>query len=56
MNILHILNDGPSGLSDRIISIQKQEFAVKVVDLSGGNVSYDELVDDIFAFDRVISW
>jgi hypothetical protein len=56
MKILHILNDGKSSLSDRIIEIQSGEHEVKTIDLSDGKVDYDALVDDIFSFDRVISW
>ena len=56
MKILHILNDGPSGLSDRIISEQSKEHDTKVLDLSEREVSYESVVDDIFSHDRVISW
>ena len=56
MKILHILNDGPTSLSDRIIDIQSKEHQVKVIDLSGEEVSYENVVDDIFSHDRVVSW
>ena len=56
MKILHILNDGPSQLSDQIISVQSKAHKVKVIDLSKKEVSYDSLVDDIFSHDKVISW
>ncbi len=54
MKILHILNDGPTDLSTQITDVQKQDNEVKVVELSG--VSHEELVDEIFANDKVISW
>ncbi len=56
MKILHILNDGPTKLSDQIISVQSKDNEVKVIDLSKLNASYESVVDDIFSFDRVISW
>ncbi len=56
MKILHILNDGPSSLTDSVISVQSKEHDVKVIDLSKLNASYESIVDDIFAYDRVVSW
>ena len=56
MKILHILNDGPSDLSKQIIDAQSAENEVKVIELSDENKSYEAIVDDIFAYDRVISW
>jgi hypothetical protein len=56
MKILHLLKDGPTKLSDQIISVESKEHDVKVVDLSKGVASYESIVDDIFAYDKVISW
>ena len=56
MKILHILNDGPTKISDQIISVEAKEHDVKVIDLSKGVASYDSIIDDIFSHDRVISW
>ena len=56
MKILHLLNDGPTPLSDEIIGTQTKDHEVKVVDLAKGGLSYDQIVDDIFAYDRVVSW
>jgi hypothetical protein len=56
MKILHILNDGPTQLSDDIISVQAKDNEVKIIDLSKKDVSYEGIVDDIFACDKVISW
>jgi len=56
MRILHILNDGPSKMSDDIINVQAKDHELKIIDLSKKGVSYESLVDDIFASDRVISW
>lgn len=54
MKILHILNDGPTDLSTKMINVQKQDNEVKVVELSG--ISHEELVDEIFSHDKAISW
>jgi hypothetical protein len=56
MKILHILSDGPNKLADEIISMHAREHEVKVVDFSKGNISYGALVDDIFSYDKVLSW
>jgi hypothetical protein len=56
MKILHILNDGPTQLSDQIIGVQAKEHDVKVVDLSKKDMSYDGVVDEILACDKVMSW
>lgn len=56
MKILHILNDGPSQLSDAIISVQAKYYELKIIDLSQKDISYESVVDDIFAGDKVISW
>ena len=56
MKILHLLKDGPSTLSDRIISVQSKEHDVKVIDMTMKEASYESIVDDIFAYDKVISW
>jgi len=56
MKILHILNDGPTKLSDQIIDVQSKGNEVKVVDLSKKDVSYEKVIDDIFSYDKVVSW
>ncbi len=56
MKILHILNDGPAKLPDQIISEQKKEHEIKVIDLTKKEASYESIVDDIFSYDKVISW
>ncbi len=56
MKILHILNDGPSDLSNQVIDVQSSGNALKVVELFDENKSYEAIIDDIFAYDRVISW
>jgi len=56
MKVLHILNDGPKEFSSLIIEAHSRTDEVKVIDLSKGAVSYDAIVEEIFACDRVISW
>jgi hypothetical protein len=38
------------------MKIQKKGNDLKVVELTKGPITYDVLIDDIFAYDRVISW
>ncbi len=56
MKILHILNDGPADLPERIIAVHREQHDVRVVDLTQKDLSYDALIDDIFSSDKVISW
>jgi len=56
MKILHILNDGQTGLSSQIINAQSKDHEVKVIDLSKREVSYETIIDEIVSHDRVISW
>jgi hypothetical protein len=56
MRILHILNDGPTKLSDQVIGVQSKEHEVRVVDLSKKELPYEDIVDAIFSYDRVVSW
>lgn len=56
MRILHILNDGPTALSDEVIRVQSEEHDVTVIDLSVNGISYEGVIDEIFSRDRVISW
>jgi len=56
MHILHILNDGPTELSDQMIDVHSRECHIEVVDLKKMEITYEDLVDKIFSCDRVISW
>ncbi len=56
MHILHILNDGPTELSDQMTDVHAREHHTEVVDLKKEEISYEDLVDKIFSSDRVISW
>lgn len=56
MKILHILNDGPTELSTKIIEVQSKDNEVKVVNLSKKEMTYEALIDEIFSSERVVSW
>lgn len=56
MKILHILNDGSTDLSKKVIDVQSKEHNVKVINLSKKDVSYDAIIDEIFSHDKVVSW
>jgi hypothetical protein len=56
VTVLFLLTRGPDPLSRRIIQAQEREHQVTVVDLSSPEVSYDRVIDEIAAHDRVISW
>lgn len=56
MKILHILNDGPTELSTKIIEGQRAGNEVKVVNLAKKEMTYEAIIDEIFASDRVVSW
>ena len=56
LKILHLLNDGGDELSARIIETHARMHQVRVVSLRAGDISYEQLVDEIFAHDKVVSW
>ena len=56
LRILHILSDGPGGLSNRIIELQSVKNEISIIDLSRKTLSYDSIIDEIAACDRLVSW
>jgi hypothetical protein len=56
VKILFLLTRGPDPLCNRIVEAQQREHQVTIVDLSAPDVSYDTVVAQIAAHDRVISW
>ncbi len=56
LSILHLLNDGGDELSARIIAAHARNHRVRVVNLRDRELSYEKLVDEIFAHDKVFSW
>jgi hypothetical protein len=56
LRILHILTGREEEPAGRVIAAHERGQEVKVVRLGGRDFSYESLVEDIFAHDRVISW
>jgi len=56
MKILHILKKAPDASTKKIIELQSSANQVTTIDLSKGGLSYDRLVNDVFANDKVICW
>lgn len=55
MKILYILKGQSDETVERLIKAHRDSNEVKVITLTKG-VSYDAIVDDIFSYDKVISW
>ena len=56
MKILHILKKEPDTSTKKIIELQASGNEAKTVELYKGGVSYDKLVADVFAYDKVFCW
>ncbi len=56
VRILHILKTPPDASTKKIIETHKSGNDVKTVELYKGGVSYDKLIADVFAYDRVFCW
>ncbi|MCL4457945.1 MAG: hypothetical protein M1147_05260 [Nitrospirae bacterium] len=56
MKVLHLLKSEPDETANGVIDVHKAKYDVKVIDLANGDFSYESLVEDIFNYDRVISW
>ena len=56
MRILCLLNDARNTGARRWIEALSRDHDVEIVDLAKKEFSYAELVDRMFAADRVISW
>ncbi len=56
MKILHILKSAPDASTKKIIEVHSKSHEVKIIDLAKGGVSYDKLVADVFAHDKVFCW
>lgn len=55
MKVLYILKGEPDETVKKLIDAHSKSNKVEVVVLAKG-ISYDGLVDDIFNYDKVISW
>ena len=56
VKMLLLLNDGPEASSGAWIEALSRSCELEVIDLARKEVPYDELVDKIFACDKLISW
>jgi hypothetical protein len=56
VKLLFLLATGPDPLATQIIQAQEREHEVTVLDLSAPDLSYETVIDEIAAHDRVISW
>ena len=56
VKILHIMKKEPDASTKKIIEVQAATNQVTRVELYKGGVSYDKLVADIFANDKVFTW
>ncbi|MEE8343160.1 MAG: hypothetical protein V3R51_05095 [Gammaproteobacteria bacterium] len=56
VKVLYILTDGLNPLPTWLIEMQSEDNDVEIIDLSEGNVSYEDLVEKLFDADKVISW
>ncbi len=56
MKILHILKIEPDASTKKIIELQASGNQIKTIELYKGSISYDKLVADVFAHDKVFCW
>lgn len=56
MKILHLIISGPDEISHKIMEAQGKSHELKIIDVPKDGISYESLVEDIFHYDRVISW
>jgi hypothetical protein len=56
MKILHIVKSKPKEITKKIIELQSKKHEVKVINLKKKDISYEDMIDDIFSYDKVISW
>ena len=56
MRILCLLNEGADTGARRWIDALPGDHAIEIIELAKKELSYAELVERIFAADRVISW
>ncbi len=56
MKILYILKSQPDASTKKIIEVQSAGNQVKTIDLTGGGLSYEALVADVFSHDKVFCW
>jgi hypothetical protein len=56
MKILHIIKSRQTELTKKIIEQQSKKHDVRVIDIKKKNISFEDVIDEIFSYDKVISW
>ena len=56
MKILYLIKSDPAGLLKPLIDKHSESNEVKVINLTKNDTSYETIVDEIEAADKVISW
>ncbi len=56
MKILHIIKSGQKELTKKIIEQQSKKHDVRVIDIKKKDISFEDVIDEIFSYDKVISW
>ena len=56
MRILHLLWDGRDERAEDVARLQAAQHEVSIIDASSGDFSYEDIVEALFANDRVIAW
>ena len=56
MKILYLLNKEPDATAKKIIELHKKSNEVKTIELFKGGVSYEKMLEDVFAYDKVFCW
>ncbi|MDP3296539.1 MAG: hypothetical protein Q8N09_02940 [Thermodesulfovibrionia bacterium] len=56
MKILHIIKSRQTELTKKIIEQQSKKHDVRVIDIKKKDISFEDVIDEIFSYDKVISW
>ena len=56
MKILHMIKSRQTELTKKIIEQQSKKHDVRVIDIKKKDISFEDVIDEIFSYDKVISW
>ena len=56
MKILHIIKFRQTELTKKIIEQQSKKHDVRVIDIKKKDISFEDVIDEIFSYDKIISW
>jgi len=56
MKVLYLFAEKPDALAKKLMEAQTPDHEITTINLRDGTVSYEQVVDEIFAADKVISW